>query len=78
MPLLHEPHRRQNVRRHPQPRHHDAESAPGETRDADFSLDVAQFEGGGEDADVVEFAKQELFVLEADGVGGGEGGEGVG
>lgn len=79
MALLHELDRRAHVLRHAQPRHDDAEAPPGEARHADFALHVAEFErADGEDAHVVEFFEQEFFVLEADGVGGGEVGEGVG
>lgn len=73
MALLHKLHRRGNILRHPQTRHHNAEAAPCEACHADFPLDVAEFGGGGEDPDVVEFGEEELFVLDADGVGGGEG-----
>ena len=79
VPLLHESHRRRHVLGHVQARHEDGEAPAGEARDAHFALHVAEFDDeGGEDAHVVEFFDQEFFVLEADGVGGGEVAEGVG
>lgn len=80
MALFDELDRRRHVLRHAQPRHHDAQSPPRQPRHPDFALHVAEFgrAGGGEDADGVEFFQHEGFDLEADGVGGGEGREGVG
>ncbi len=78
MPLLHELERRRHVVGHAQPRHDDAEAPAGEAGDADLALHVAELEGRGEEAQVVEFGEEEGLVFEADGVGGGEGGEGVG
>lgn len=80
MPLLHELDRGRHVLRHPQARHDDAEPPPREAGDADFPLHVAEFgrAGRGEDAGVVELGEEEGLVFQADGVVGGQVGEGVG
>lgn len=80
VPLLHEFHRRRHVLRHAQARHDDAEPPPREAGDADFPLHVAEFgrAGQGEDAGVVELGEEEGLVFQADGVVGGQVGEGVG
>ena len=78
VPLLHKLDGRRHRLGHAQPRHDDAEAPPGEARDAELALHVAEFEAAGEDAHVVEFGEEELFVLEADGVGGEEAAEEVG
>ena len=77
--LLHKLHRRRHRLRHPQPRHHHPEPPPREPGGAHFPLHGAQRAASpGQDAHGVEFLQHELFVLDADGVGGGEVGEGVG
>lgn len=52
--------------RHSQASHYDREAAPAKGRDGDGALDFGEFGGAGsrgEDAHVVEFGEEELFVF---------------
>src|SRR5450432_1932377 len=63
---------------HSQPCQHDGEASACKGRDGDAVFDGGELASCGEDGHVVEFGEEEVFVLVADGVLGGEGGEFMG